>query len=36
MIMEQKLVKVPFGIDAGKETDFEVDGLRFAVFSNFS
>nr|DAW10711.1 MAG TPA: hypothetical protein [Caudoviricetes sp.] len=25
-----------FGIDAGKETDFEVDGLRFAVFSNFS
>lgn len=25
-----------FGIDAGKKTDFEVDGLRFAVFSNFS
>lgn len=25
-----------FGIDAGKETDFEVDGLRFAVFSDFS
>lgn len=25
-----------FGVDAGKESDFEVDGLRFAVFSNFS
>lgn len=28
--------KMMFGIDCGKETDFEVDGLRFAVFSNFS
>lgn len=25
-----------FGIDAGKENDFQVDGLRFAVFSDFS
>lgn len=25
-----------FGIDSHGETDFEVDELRFAVFSNFS
>lgn len=28
--------KIIFGIDSHGETDFEVDGLRFAVFSNFS
>lgn len=28
--------KMMFGIDSNGETDFEVDGLRFAVFSDFS
>lgn len=28
--------KEVFGIDSHDETDFEVDGLRFAVFSDFS
>lgn len=28
--------KMMFGIDSNGETDFQVDGLRFAVFSDFS
>lgn len=28
--------KILFGIDSNGETDFTVDGLRFAVFSDFS
>lgn len=28
--------KMMFGVDSNGETDFEVDGLRFAVYSDFS
>ena len=33
--MERKVEEI-FGVDTNGENDFNIDGLRFAVYSNFS